>query len=125
MKGFPARAVIFAALALSSTVPAFAEGLNFTCDASIDAAAAGTCAYLNSTIKGLYSSTFTNANADIFIKQTGGGLGQSTQVGSQTLSFSAYRNLLNSNPSKNALQISAVAALDAMAVPIYGSGNVG
>ncbi len=36
--------------------------ITYTCDPSV---AASTCAYLNTTVAGHYSSTFTNANANV------------------------------------------------------------
>ena len=64
-------------LGLLGALPAHAT-ISYTCDPTIDATQAGTCTYLNGTLAGLYSSLFTNANANIYIQQSGGGLGGST-----------------------------------------------
>jgi hypothetical protein len=47
--------VAFGSLASAGTIAC-------TCDPSV---AAATCNYLNTTVAGLYSSTFTDANAEI------------------------------------------------------------
>lgn len=42
-------------------------GINYTCDPTIDAANdAGTWAFLNTALAGLYKSPFTNSNANIY-----------------------------------------------------------
>ena len=48
--------------------------VNFICDPSV---AASTCNYLNTTISGHYSFTFSNANANIYITYGTTGLGAS------------------------------------------------
>ena len=44
---------------------ASADTLSFTCDPSV---AAATCSFLNTIVAGNYSSTFSNANANIYIQ---------------------------------------------------------
>jgi hypothetical protein len=75
----------FFILGIVSAVPTFAS-ISFTCDASIGlnfdpgGSSTSVCNYLNTTVSGLYSSTFTNANASVYIQSTNGGLGSSTRV---------------------------------------------
>ena len=109
---------------LGSAIPAFA-GITYTCDPNIEAARAGTCAYLNSTIAGLYNTTFSNANASIYIQYGKTELGESDtsliQVG-----YSAYLKALtaNSQVSANAVQVAAVEALNTFDTTLYGGGRV-
>jgi hypothetical protein len=53
-------------------VPRLHASITYTCDSSITSnagqAPGGTCNFLNSSTAGLYNSTFTNANASIYIK---------------------------------------------------------
>ncbi len=113
-------------LALALTVPAFAGTISYTCDPTIDATQAGTCAYLNSTIAGLYGSTFSNANANIYIQQGTTGLGESTEGFFNTLSYATYVSDLAANAlaSGNAVQSSAVASLASLDSGVYGGGDV-
>src|ERR1700722_13658368 len=70
---------------------ASAGTITFTCDSSMDATVAGTCAYLNSVVAGYYNNTFTNANADIYIEMNAGaGLGASTPGFYNFVSYNAY-----------------------------------
>lgn len=62
------RSILLAVAALGATLPAFGGTILFTCNANIDVTVARTCGTLNTTIAGLYASTFTNANASIFIQ---------------------------------------------------------
>ena len=107
-------AVVFA------TAQAFASGLSFTCAANIDTTVAGTCAALNGTIAGLYSSTFTNADASIYIQYGSTGLGSNDQY-YNTVSYSGYRNALISNAA-GANDITAVGTLPPNSNPVV-SGN--
>src|SRR5438046_1159981 len=95
--------------ALSWTGPAFASGISYTCDPTIDAAMAGTCSTLNSSIAGLYSGTFTNANASIFIAFGTTGLGQSAQY-YNAATFTNYLTALTSHES-GANDLTAVSSL--------------
>jgi hypothetical protein len=54
-----------------SLAPGLRASITYVCDPSIASnpdVPAGTCNYLNTTIAGLYSSTFSNANATIYIQ---------------------------------------------------------
>jgi hypothetical protein len=116
---------LLALAALAASLPALG-GIQYTCDATIDATQAGTCAYLNSIVSGLYGSAFTNANASIYIKMGITGLGSSTTGFFNEISYSTYVTDLtaNSAASGNPIQISALAALAANDAGQYGSGDV-
>ena len=124
MKRSGRRSSIVPLIVLGSAIPAFA-GITYTCDPNIEAAHAGTCAYLNSTIAGLYNTTFSNANASIYVQYGNTELGESDtsliQVG-----YSAYLKALtaNSRASANAVQVSAVEALNSFDTALYGGGSV-
>lgn len=107
-------------------MPAFAGTVSYTCDPTIDATQAGTCAYLNSTIAGLYGSVFSNANASIYIEQGITGLGGSTPGFYNWIPYTTYLSDLSANAaaSGNAAQISAVAALNNLDSAVYGGDNV-
>ena len=51
-------------------------GVVFTCDPNV---AVATCQYLNSTVAGNLNGTFTNANANIYVKYGSTGLGSTAQ----------------------------------------------
>jgi uncharacterized protein (TIGR03437 family) len=115
---------IFTVFLLGSTQAAFA-GITYTCDPNIDQTRAGTCAYLNSTIAGLYSSTFSNANASIYIQYGSTGLGLS-YMSLTEISYREYLNALTSsaNASGNTVQVAAVKALNSFDSPLYGTSSV-
>ena len=94
-------------------------GITYTCDPSV---AAATCNYLNTTVAAMYNSTFTDANASIYITYGTTGLAAS-QTAFNVVSYSAYVAALTANMS-DALQASAVAALNANDAAPYGGGNV-
>jgi uncharacterized protein (TIGR03437 family) len=129
MKRFSLRRIIFPLCLLGAfpgtAIPAFA-GLTYTCDPNIDATVAGTCAYLNSTIAGLYNSTFGNANANIYIMYGNTDLGQSDQGYDNQVPWTAYLAALtaNSQASGNPVQVAAVKALNSLDVAPYGNGVV-
>jgi hypothetical protein len=60
------KSILFLSLAALTIGAAWANasGISYTCDPTVSAA---TCAYLNTTVAGLYGSTFSNATADIYI----------------------------------------------------------
>jgi uncharacterized protein (TIGR03437 family) len=114
----------FLLLETGAAVPAWA-GITYTCDPTIDAAHAGTCAYLNSTIAGLYGSTFSNANASIYIQLGNTDLG----VNIHSLAVVSYSDYLtaftaNATASGNTIQADALKALNTFDAPLYGAGNV-
>ena len=69
-------------------------GITYTCDPSINAIP-GLCNTLNTTTAGLYASSFTNANANIYIQFGSTALGESFWFAS-LLSYTSYRNALQS-----------------------------
>jgi len=105
------------------TAVASAAGVTYTCDSSVDATEAGTCDYLNSTIAGLYDSTFINASADIYIQQGVTGLGAS-ETAESFLSFGTYVSALTATASGNGVDTAALAALNSLDAAVYGSDNV-
>jgi uncharacterized protein (TIGR03437 family) len=120
------RSSIFAvpAFLLLTTGAAYA-GITYICDPTIDAAHAGTCAYLNSTIAGLYNNTFSNANASIYIQLGNTELGLSNYSLAQ-VNYSDYLTALTANAqaSGNKVQADALKALNTFDAPLYGTGQV-
>jgi hypothetical protein len=103
---------------------ASAAGITFTCDSSIDSTVAGTCAYLNSSVAALYSSTFTNANASIYITyDPNAGLGQSTPGFFNEVAYGTYLTALTATASSDAVDLGALAAMNALDTAAYGTGN--
>jgi hypothetical protein len=118
------RAIILALGMAFGGAVANAATLVFTCDPTIDAAVAGTCNTLNTTISGLYGSTFSNAGANIYIKYGTTGLGESTTGFSNDVTYSAFLAALTATASGDAIDVAALAALNTFDTPIYGGGNV-
>ena len=80
-----------AAMALS-VAPQLHASITYICDSSITSNVnipAGTCSYLQTTIAGMYSGTFTNANATIYV-QLGPNAGGESQFGVSGISYSNY-----------------------------------
>jgi len=100
------------------------SGIVFTCDPNVDATQAGTCNYLNTTFAGWYNSTFTNANASIYIQYGTTGLGQSTSGFYNFVTYDQYVAALTANTNKSAVQTSALSALSTYAATPYGSDYV-
>ena len=100
--------------------PIISGTITYTCDPSV---AAATCTYLNTTIAGDYSSTFTNANANIYITYGTTGLGSSEQY-FNFVTYSQYVTALTSNANQSAIQVAALSALASYDAGPYGSGNV-
>jgi uncharacterized protein (TIGR03437 family) len=73
-------------------------GILYTCDATITALSSTLCSTLNTTIAGLYSSAFTNANATIYIKLGNTSLGASDSY-LNDFSYATFRSLLISAAS--------------------------
>jgi hypothetical protein len=97
--------------------------LTYTCDPSV---AADTCNYLNTTVAGFYTSTFTNVNANIYIEYGNTGLGESTSGYLNFTSYSTYLAALTAtaDASGDAIQQDAVASLPSSEPALYSSGNV-
>jgi hypothetical protein len=100
--------------------------LSFTCDPNINAAAAGTCNILNSTIAAQYNSTFSNVNANIYIQYGTTGLASSTTGFDNQVTYAQYAGALTaaSSASGNPIQVAAVAALLNFDASVYNGGNV-
>ena len=106
--------MIGAALASAGTI-------DYTCDPSV---AVATCNYLNTVVAGNYSSTFSNASASIYIQYGTTNLASTSSV-TNDVPYSAYLAALTANPGSDALQASALAALNTYDAGPYGTGNVG
>jgi hypothetical protein len=90
--------------ALAATVPAFAS-VTYVCDSSISGynGNANLCNYLNGTVASYYNSTFTNANATIYIQfANNGGLGESTSGYLNLVSYSTYQSALETKSTDSA-----------------------
>ncbi len=94
--------------------------ITLTCDPNIDAARAGLCATMNSTSAALYNSTFSKASANIYVKFGKTGLGGSTTLTTQV----SYASWVAAITAAKAIPASALTALNTLAAPLYGAGNV-
>ena len=108
--------VFFASVASAST-------LTYTCNPNVDATAVGTCSYLNTQIASLYTSTFTNISADIYIEQGITGLATSESAES-FVPYSSYLSALTNTASGDGVDTAALAALNSFDTAVYGSDNV-
>jgi hypothetical protein len=118
------KALWLVALMATSATVVSASNLSFSCDPTVDATQAGTCAYLNSTISGQYNSTFTNVNASIYIQMGTTTLGSNTTGAYNDISYSAYVTDLAATASHDTVDTNVFTALNSLDDPIYGSGNV-
>jgi hypothetical protein len=101
------------------------SGIVYTCDANFASSApAGTCEYLNTVIASYYNSTFTNANASIYLVFGSTGLGETNSY-LNYLTYDQYLSGYNSITGKSAIQTSALSALGTYDATPYGSGQVG
>ena len=104
--------LVLLAVSVSVSAKLASADITYTCDPTIAAEGpANTCATLNTLVSGLYSSTFSNANANIYIQYGTTGLGQSTTGFDNQISFSAYVAALTADSSGNALDMAALASL--------------
>jgi hypothetical protein len=118
-------AVVASALMLAISATAASAGITYTCDPTINADnPATTCATPNSTIAGLYNSTFNNANANIYIQSGTTALGESTLGFLNLISYNTYRNDLIATASNNAVDTAAVASLPATEPAIFNGGSI-
>lgn len=102
---------------------ACASTLTYTCDPTVDATTAGTCAYLNTQIASLYTSTFVNVSADIYIEQGITTLATS-ETGESFVPYSDYQSALSDASSGKGVDVAALAALNSFDTAVYGSDNV-
>lgn len=100
---------------------ASAGGITYTCDPSV---AASTCNTLNTTIAGLYNSTFSNVNANIYIQYGTTGLGQSTTGFTNQISYSTYIADLAAEAGPGTVRADAVASLPATEPALYGGAPI-
>jgi hypothetical protein len=107
-----------------SAALANASTLSFVCDPTIDAATAGTCNFLNTTIAGLYTSTFSNVNASIYIQYGITNLGTSTTGFDNQIPYSAYVNDLRATASSGAIDVAALNSLGALEPALYGGAPI-
>jgi hypothetical protein len=114
------QSIFLIVAAVGATLPAFGGSISFTCAANIDATQAGTCTSLNVTLAGLYSSTFTDANASIYIQYGATGLGASNQY-LDTVTYSAYLAALTAQES-GANDVAAVGSLSPTNPVVPGDG---
>ncbi len=114
------RRLVFLAMAvLGAALPVLAN-ISYTCDASIDATQAGTCAALNgSTVSGVYSGVFSNANANIYITYGALGAFAESDTGLTAVSYSEYYSHLAASTD----DATALASLSPTSDPLlpYGS----
>lgn len=77
------------------------SGIVYTCDPSITALSATACNTLNTTIAGLYSSAFTNANASIYVTLVNGGAFSNSNwvYNYSSAEYSSFRNALIASAS--------------------------
>ena len=118
------KIVCLAAGVIAAAALAHGNGISFTCAPDVDAAVAGTCNYLNSIIASQYSSTFSNANAVIYVQYGTTALASSTTGFDNQVTYGNYVAALTANASKDGIDISALAALASFDNTPYGGGNV-
>lgn len=102
---------------------ASAGSVTYTCDPNVDATSAGTCAYLNTRIAGLYTGAFTNISANIYIEQGITSLATS-EAAESFIPYSAYLSALTGSSSGDRVDTPALAALNSLDTAVYGSDNV-
>jgi len=95
--------------------------ITYVCDSGI---AASTCSFLNTTVAGQYKSTFSNANAVIYIQYGTTGLASSTTGFDNQVTYAQYVAALTANTNQSAIDVSALAALNFYDSMPYGAGNV-
>jgi hypothetical protein len=98
------------------------SGIVYTCDPNINTASATACNTMNTTIAGLYSSAFTNANAAIYIKLGSTGAGSSQYI-FEYATYTNFRTKLIASGS-DANKTTAIADSVPASNP-YGSDSVG
>ncbi|MGA9069994.1 MAG: NF038122 family metalloprotease [Terracidiphilus sp.] len=111
---FAVLSVLFCARSASAT------GISYVCDPSIQTSE---CTTLNTTIAGQYASTFSNANASIYITFGNTGLGSSSQY-LNFVSYATYTTALIADSSGDAVDTAALASLPGTEPAIFGGGNI-
>jgi hypothetical protein len=96
-------------------------GITYTCDPTVSSIdGSGVCNYLNSNVAKIYNTTFSNANANIYITTSSKGLGVNYQV-TQFVSYSTYIT----NLSLVSTDITAFQSLPFLEPAIFGGADVG
>jgi hypothetical protein len=103
---------------------ACASGITFTCASNIDATEAGTCNYLNSVVAGYYDTTFSNANADIYIQMGTTGLGESTTGYYNFVPYSTYLTDLTNEGGGGTVRADAIASLPLTEPSLYNGADI-
>jgi hypothetical protein len=108
------------AFVVCGALPVFASSITYTCNANLATfGPSGLCSYLNTSIAGLYDSTFTNANANIYIQYGSTGLGASSQdLG--IVPYSSYFAAL----SGESTDAEALASLPSSEPSIFDGGGI-
>ena len=115
------KCILLVAGVLLGTSLANAAGISYTCDSTVSTIdGSGVCAYLDTSVASLYNSTFTNANANIYVTTTSSGLGQSVQV-TQAVTYATYYNALKAESTDT----TAVNSLSPTEPAVYGGADVG
>ena len=117
------KIILHAAATLVFSAALANAGLTYTCDPTINATMAGLCNTLNTTTAALYNNTFSNINANIYIKFGATGLGGSYGY-LNLVPYATYVNAATAHASGSTVQTDAADALKSYAAPIYGSGMV-
>jgi len=112
--------VISLGMMLMGCIPA-SGAITYSCASNIDATFAGTCNTLNTTIAGIYGSTFTNANASIYITYGSTGLASSLQF-LDNVTYTAYANALAAHEG-DANDATAVGSLGGNVTNPVAGGN--
>lgn len=84
---------------------------------------AGTCSFLNGTLASLYTNTFSNVNASIYIQYGSTSLGESQTEDTQ-VSYVTYLADLMAASNGSAIDTAALASLAANDTLPYGCGDV-
>jgi hypothetical protein len=116
--------VLFVAVGILSSQPAFASGISYTCNNSgADKVSTSICNSLNGTISGLYAGVLSNASAQIYITFGSTSLGQSQQY-YNSVSYNNYYNALVSHSSGDSTDLSALASLSSTEPSIFNGGSI-
>jgi hypothetical protein len=121
LAGPPCIGLVASVMALGAGVSPAKAGITYTCDPNVNAP---TCNALNTTIANIYNSTFSNANANIYIQYGTTGLGQSTTGGFNTLSYSAFVSDLAAEHGGGVVRADALASLAGSEPSLYGGGDI-
>ncbi len=101
---------------------ASAGTISYTCDPTVSSLdGSGVCAYLDTTVANFYGSTFTNANASLYITTSTSGLGSSNQE-IETIPYSTYFSYLAAESTDGTASLYSLSATEPA---IFGGGNVG